>query len=403
MCSLQDMLGETKSSQAPGQLLGYSLQITECLRQLLVAPPGTTVSVEVFEDVGLTSASEQKTAIQTKSSLTGNPIADRSIDLWKTLSNWIKAIKAGQLPVDGTSFRIHVFAPKSGTIADSFAAAETDTAAEGAIAAARNELWGAPPKFPKKADVTESLRPYLETFFTADKTMLVQIVKHFELSFGSGVSRLDLEPLLANKWAPEEMLDHVLDKCLGWVKSQVDSALEKQQPAAITVDAFNRDIGAFISKLRFQNILSDFAGDPSLAEVELHKLKMYVRQLELIETEEDEILAAINSYLRAAVNRTEWAKRGLVWENSFDQYEKSLCTLWKNTKKQHDLDHSAEAEEKRGQRLLVECMRQRKPLEGREVPDDFTPGSFHALADVLSVGWHPDYKSVLSAGQKAKE
>lgn len=70
------MESQTNSSQAPGQLLGYSLQVTECLRQLLVASPGTTLSVEVFEDVGLTSASDQKTAIQTKSSLTGNPIAD---------------------------------------------------------------------------------------------------------------------------------------------------------------------------------------------------------------------------------------------------------------------------------------------------------------------------------------
>src|SRR4029077_17858024 len=85
------------------------------------------------------------------------PIADRAIDFWKTLSNWINAIKAGQLTLDGTLFRIHVFASKSGTIADSFAAAETDTAAEEAIAAAKNELWGVPPKFPKKADVAKSL------------------------------------------------------------------------------------------------------------------------------------------------------------------------------------------------------------------------------------------------------
>jgi len=43
----------TKSAQVPGQLLGYSLQITECLRQLLIAQPGAIVSVEVFEDVGV--------------------------------------------------------------------------------------------------------------------------------------------------------------------------------------------------------------------------------------------------------------------------------------------------------------------------------------------------------------
>src|SRR5262249_41101070 len=159
-----------------------------------------------------------------------------------------KAIKAGQLSVDGTRFRIHVFSPKSGAIVEKFAAADTDIAAQEAIDAAKNELWGDPPKFTKKDSLAESLRPYLETFFKTDTKTLVGMITHFETSFGSGVSRSDLEQLLASKWAPEEMLDHVLDKCLGWVKSQVDSALEKQQPAAITVDAFNREIGAFISK-----------------------------------------------------------------------------------------------------------------------------------------------------------
>jgi hypothetical protein len=57
-----------------------------------------------------------------------------------------------------------------------------------------------------------------------------------------------LEPLLANKWAPEEMLDHVLDKYLGWVKSQVDSALEKQQPAAIKLCVSDSLVALFAAR-----------------------------------------------------------------------------------------------------------------------------------------------------------
>ena len=249
-CTACRIYGKAKLNPArpPGQLLGYSLQVTEYLRQLLIASSGTTVSVEVFEDVGLASASDQKTALQTKSSLTGNPIADRAIDFWKTLCNWIKAIKAGQLTLDGTVFRIYVLVPKSGTIADSFAAAETDMAAEQRLQQLRMSCGVRRPSFLKRQTLLNHCDHTLKRFSRREKTTQVQIVKHFTLSFGSGVSRLDLEQLLAKKLAPEEMLDHVLDKCLGWVKSQVDSALEKQQPAAITVDTFNREIGAFIRK-----------------------------------------------------------------------------------------------------------------------------------------------------------
>jgi hypothetical protein len=172
---------------------------------------------------------------------------------------------------------------------------------------------------------------------------------------------------------------------------------ERQEVTAISVEEFNREIGTFISKLRFQNILHDFAGYPSKIEVELNRLKVYVTQLDLVGADEEAILGAINSFLRSATNRTEWAKRGLVWEGSFDQYENALFTFWKNTRRQHDLDYSNEPLEKLGQRLLLECMKHRRLLEGREVPDDFTPGSFHALADEMSVGWHPEFKTRLKS------
>lgn len=66
---------------AAGQLLGYSLEVSEFLHQLLVSPPGTSVTLEVFEDVGTTAPSDDAVAIQTKSALDGNPIADRARDL----------------------------------------------------------------------------------------------------------------------------------------------------------------------------------------------------------------------------------------------------------------------------------------------------------------------------------
>jgi len=326
----------------------------------------------------------------------GNPIADRSVEFWKTFANWLRAVKAGTIPLEKAQFQIHVFSPKAGPIAHSFNDAKTDQAARQALEAARDELWGKPPEFLKKSEVGATLRPHLDKVLATAPELVAGIIERFTLTFGSGVSRSDLERALLTKSAPENLLEHVCDKCLGWVKSKVDAALEKNDTAAITVEEFSREIGAFIGKLRFENILCDFAGNPSQAEVKLHLFRVYVRQLELIDADEESILRAINCFLRSAVNRTEWAKRGLVWEKSFDEYQNTLCSFWQNTKMQHDLDFSTEKMEKRGMRLLLECMKLRRPLEGKEVPDDFTPGSFHTLADEMSLGWHPEFKSRLS-------
>jgi hypothetical protein len=34
-----------------------------------------------------------------------------------------------------------------------------------------------------------------------------------------------------------------------------------------------------------------------------------------------------------------------------------------------------------------------------EVPSHFIAGSYHALADAVTVGWHPKYEALLSANE----
>src|SRR5215470_13727657 len=81
-----------RSAQVPAQYLGYSLQPIRMLQILLGAPPGSFVTLEVFEDVGV-QINGQRIASQVKSGLVKNPLSDRSCELWKTLANWCDAIE----------------------------------------------------------------------------------------------------------------------------------------------------------------------------------------------------------------------------------------------------------------------------------------------------------------------
>jgi len=103
------MAGNTprkRRTQVPGQYLGFSLQQTRFLQLLLRATAGTTISLEVFEDVGAELPNKRKVASQVKSALVTNPIADRAPELWKTFRNWNDAVAAGELDPATTVFEI---------------------------------------------------------------------------------------------------------------------------------------------------------------------------------------------------------------------------------------------------------------------------------------------------------
>jgi len=100
--------GRRRKPQAPEQYWGYSLQAVRFLQLLLEASPGTTVSLEVFEDVGKKDQDGTTFASQTKTGLAKNPLSDRALELWKTFANWLDTIDQGSLNQHQTIFELYV-------------------------------------------------------------------------------------------------------------------------------------------------------------------------------------------------------------------------------------------------------------------------------------------------------
>jgi hypothetical protein len=46
------------------------------------------------------------------------------------------------------------------------------------------------------------------------------------------------------------------------------------------------------------------------------------------------------------------------------------------------------------------CAQLQPPLDGRAVPGHFVHGCFNALADIMRLGWHPDYQSLLGENKE---
>lgn len=95
---------------------------------------------------------------------------------------------------------------------------------------------------------------------------------------------------------PPEFVDLVLLHALGWIKQQTDSLLERGKPAAICYDDFRSALIAFVRKCSAREILISWALAPSAETVEANLLRTYVRQLELVDCDDDDKLRAVDDF-----------------------------------------------------------------------------------------------------------
>lgn len=390
-----------RSTQVPGQFYGYSLQITRAVAHLLVAHEGQSVSVEHLDDVA-TSSGDDVVAEQDKSGLAHNPVADRSVELWKTLHNWVHAIRDGALKSD-TKFILYVAQDHHGSVIDRIHRIANKADAASLVLALRAEFWGRAPEYPARSKLPGALAEHVNGVLQASDEVLSHLFASLTFENGSGSPNDDLLPLLAEKAISEVAREDVLKHLLGWAKRTLDAHIEKKRPAILSWDDFHRQLVGAAKKFdRSGNLLAPTPADICQADIDLElRARTYVRQLEVVRCEESELSRAVNDFLRSAVDRTTWSERGDVLEGSFLEFEDGLERAWQSQKMRVEIEQKVAAEEERGRLLYANCMSLQMRLQGMDVPAYFVPGSFHTLADALRLGWHPKYREVVPAAVPA--
>jgi hypothetical protein len=385
-----------KSPHVPAQALGYFIQPIRLLQILLDAPADSFVTLEVFEDVGLETSSGQKIASQVKSGIVKNPLTDKSPELWKTLANWCDAIESGELNQENTIFEIYVAKPRTGKIATLFSDAKSQDEARNALREAR-KLFSKESSGKRPSGTVTEAESYANRVMGLEKSALTLLIQRFRIATAVRNPLADLRSTVASKWVRPESVEVVIQHAHGWIKEKLDGLLLAGKPACISVNEFNHEMMSFLPRCDFRTIVSSMAGLPSADEVAEQRIRTYVRQLEIIAVHEEDVLHAINEYLRASVTRTKLAEEGIVHRDSFTEYVEALTTFWRNKKNQNALTHTGRSSEDLGRLLLSDCSLRQQKLQGLEMPPYFTPGSYHALADEETIGWHPEYKIRLKA------
>ena len=378
---------------APGPYLGFALQPVRLCFHLLTCPPGAKVSLEYLDDVAIHCPDDTVTLEQTKSALKQNPVADWSDELWKTIANWLDGIASGRLIPKKSRFQLYVTPPRQGEWVQALSEARTTADAERIVAAIKAKH--AKLKKPKGCESN------LQRFLNAPSENRNALITRFKLLAEDADPIEPLRNLIKTSVDPQ-LVDRLCHSAIGMAKEQADRLIRKGQTALLDGDAFRMSFRAFVRKINIPGLLASVTQPPATAEVAavLSARPTFIRQLEIIGITEQDCMRAASDFLRASADKSAWAEQGLIFEGSLTEWDDSLVAHHQLVGGEIADLHADKHATLRGRLLYRQCALLQAPLEGRAVPGHFVHGSFNALADVLRLGWHPDYQSLLDEDEE---
>jgi hypothetical protein len=330
-----------------------------------------------------------------KSSIVGNPLTDRSTDLWKTFFNWIEALHSGVIDIERTKFVL--YSNKSGRpgIVDMFSSAQNQSDAQSVLKYTKEVLGDIKPE--------HEIWSYYDFVVNKNEALLVKIVQRFELQIGNGAGYDDVRIEIQKKHVPEGQIEFIMDNLNGWIQKIFVENIADRKSAIISWEEFDRQFKVLFDRSRCRELIDftmHYSKEHDNVQKQVNIRPLYLKQLEAIELTEEEVLEAVSDYLRADVNLEKWIEDAIIDEEIASDFEIRLTKFWENQRKRIKITQKKLEETEQGQLLLAECNSRMETIRDMTPPPSTIPGTYHALANQLILGWHPDWENLFSKKQE---
>jgi hypothetical protein len=127
----------------------------------------------------------------------------------------------------------------------------------------------------------------------------------------------------------------------------------------------------------------------------------FVKQLDIIDAGKNRVAAAMRDYYRAYEQRSRWVREKLVGRLDLSKYEKRLSEEWELVFEAMRDELGTDATDiikKKAARSILAWAEQTNIAIRREVTEPFVcRGSFQMLSDEIKIGWHPEFRDLLSS------
>lgn len=377
------------TSNAPGQLLGYTLQYPRALYHLLVSGPGDFVCIEVRGDVATCKQNLDLISEEDKSSIVGNMLTNKSTDLWKTFFNWVKMIKDNDYNVNKMRFILYCNQTGRDGIVTYFNSAKNQQDAQNAIEYAKKEL--------NDINQDHEIWKYYDFVINQNESLLIEIIMKFELQIGSGTGNDEVAYEIRRKIVHSSQVQFLIQKFDGWLIEVISNKIINREPAIVSWYEFNHEFLVtfeIIRKREFIDYSLMFPCRDEDIQDQIKKYPIYLQQLGVINASEDELITAVIDFISAEVNRLHWIETEVLDEDVASDFESKLIRFWRGKAKLIELSNNGLGEENLGQMLFQECMIRKETIRNMDLPSSTIPGTYHTLADALDIGWHPKWDKI---------
>jgi hypothetical protein len=381
---------------AAGQAAGYHFQLQRSLLSLIAASSDdAAVAIETLDDIVLESdSSEIREFEQLKHSIRPGSLTDRSRPLWKALDAWMDLADEGRLDEVEKLILVATDQAPVGSAA-SLLGADGRDAPE-----AERLLLGVAKEHPGPAD-TASIRTRFRDLDARPRKALIAKIEVRDATAGVGEFRPELTAALGAFAMPGVGTDEFLDKLVGWWERRAVDLLLRRR-TTVTRDEVVEEFVRLRDQYGERTLP---APDPALAHeltdalVAAYADAPFVRQLEVIAMRDERVQLAVRDYHRAYAQRSRWLEQGVLAPEELTEWEDRLFGEWEHAWHRmldtlpSPVDEPAQAAA--GKELYGELEQSSlNPL--RDGRDRFLHvGTLNGLADILRIGWHPDFQARL--------
>lgn len=383
---------------SPGANAGFTYQFERALYWLAASPAGSVIGIETDDDVAIKRADGSRVLEQDKHSVRpgAEPFGDRSEDLWKTLAIWLNALDSGEVKADSTRFLMVTNKVVRKGLVNRINHAHTDEQIDTCVAELE-EVAKAPPK--KIAMIVQRV------LYAGSRGTLRNLLKRCEFVDASKASA-DIElrkqtvaQLQLPEWCSEQS-DSVVDELAGWLQTAALDAWRRNIPAWIHRNHFVNQLHAIIDRRkrqmrreRAENLIP--ISDEKVGE---QKGRPFVRQIYLITDDDDVVDSAIREFIRCSIEKMRLSSEGNITDDDWISFETTLLSRWQKIRARILRMSQATREADIGFEIFSETTENhREMLAGSSTEQVYlTSGTYHRLADVIQLGWHPRFKDLMS-------
>lgn len=388
------------SHSKPGSFAGYVFQLERALAWLADGnlPIDAQVGIETDDDVAVRVPGGADIREQDKHAVDDPPFTNGSEKLWQPLLNWLEAVTQGTLDLDTVRlFLVTNQRLPDGCLALLFTPDPTPDAVQQRVDRIREYSAEAQRQKLKISSLVE------QVLANDDSTLrkLFGAVVCLDARHGSASAALREKISTRLQMLADDPRDAIIDELSGWHQRQVQELIRAGKPAWITRDAFLRQYRAVQERLGRQRRRERSEALIPLSDGEKNATRSFtfVRQLELIDADDEEQLDAIADFLRSNIERARLTTQGDVTYADWESFDTNIGKFWKNNQRQvlkFANPAIPKTEAQLGHTIYLNCLDYRESLAGEPTQEYYlTRGTLHRQADTEQIGWHPRYSELL--------